>query len=237
VVRLVASGFTNDQIAGALGISERGVRAQISRLLKRFDVRNRTGLARAALDAGLGFDSGPAPVPGGLGAQPQVAIPPAQESRLYDDAPFMVAIISPVDFRITYANRLFAQTVGWKTEHLIGRSYPELFLDASPEHVAARNRAAREGILKAVDHELMRWRREDGSIPSGTLTYIVHPLWTLTGAIVALLFIGSAQGGSSSTRGSPPRPRTVAPPPRSSRVARAARATARSLIALLPAAS
>ncbi|MBU6423538.1 MAG: helix-turn-helix transcriptional regulator, partial [Chloroflexi bacterium] len=38
VVGLVARGFTNEQIGGLLGISERGVRAQISRLLKRFGV-------------------------------------------------------------------------------------------------------------------------------------------------------------------------------------------------------
>ncbi len=202
VVGLVARGFTNEQIGGLLGISERGVRAQISRLLKRFGVPNRTGLTRAALESGFGFDVAELSRAARLGVQPQVAIPPAQEARLYDAAPFMVAIMSPDDLRITYANRRFAQTLGWRAERVMGKSYADIFPDASPERVAARDRAAREGVLKGIDHEVTSWTQEDGSSASAVLTYIIHPLWTLTGTIDALLFIGSAHPGSGGGRGS-----------------------------------
>lgn len=191
VVGLVARGHTNEQIAGALGISERGVRAQISRLFKRFGVRNRAGLiARVVMDAGFGLDEADRIPFGRVGAQAHIAIPPEQESRLYDLAPFMVAVMSMPDYRITYVNARFAETLGWRADHLIGKSYADLFSDVPPERIAARQRAARSGELKSVDRDLTRWKREDGSAGAGVLTYIVHPLWTVSGRIDGLLFIG-----------------------------------------------
>ena len=47
VIGLVARGLTNREIAGALGLSEDGVKAHVSRLLLRFGVSNRVELLNA----------------------------------------------------------------------------------------------------------------------------------------------------------------------------------------------
>ena len=44
ILRHIAHGATNKEIAAALNISEQGVKAHVSRLLERFDVENRVAL-------------------------------------------------------------------------------------------------------------------------------------------------------------------------------------------------
>lgn len=223
-------GLTNEQIARELAITERGVRAQVSRLLKRFGSPNRTALVSVLLESGVIAAAR-------TGAEdsrtrPLVAIPPDRESRLYDEAPFMIAIMSAPSFRITYANERFADALAWSVDGLVGKSYADIFADAPPERVAARDRAAREGELKAVDHGVARWKREDGTVALGVLTYMVHPLWTVDGAIDELLFVGFEQSGSERARGSLTASRSADRRPRrrgSKTASRAARVVRRGL--------
>ena len=53
VLRLLIDGLTNRGIADALGISERTVKYYVSRLIMKFEVTNRAGVVRAALEGGL----------------------------------------------------------------------------------------------------------------------------------------------------------------------------------------
>jgi DNA-binding NarL/FixJ family response regulator len=53
VVRLVALGFSNTEIAGELTVSESTVKSHISRMLAKLDLRSRTQLAAFARDHGL----------------------------------------------------------------------------------------------------------------------------------------------------------------------------------------
>ncbi len=52
VVRLVAEGRTNAEIAGALGVSEKTIEGRLARLFDRFDVASRTELATRAIGEG-----------------------------------------------------------------------------------------------------------------------------------------------------------------------------------------
>jgi DNA-binding CsgD family transcriptional regulator len=52
VLALIGEGYSNQQIADALGISENGVKGHVARLLAKFQVPNRAGLVRAASGGG-----------------------------------------------------------------------------------------------------------------------------------------------------------------------------------------
>ncbi len=58
ILSFVAEGYSNQQIAEQLGISENGVKGHVARLLSKFDVPNRAGLVRAAARTTNGSDSG-----------------------------------------------------------------------------------------------------------------------------------------------------------------------------------
>src|SRR5206468_4068973 len=74
IVGLVARGYTNKEIAAALGISESGVSAHVSRLLTRFQVANRAGLIGCVLgDAGFGLAPRDRPRPSRLALQAHIA--------------------------------------------------------------------------------------------------------------------------------------------------------------------
>ena len=53
VLRLVAAGSTNKEIAAALFVSERTVDRHVSNIFAKLDVNNRTAAARWAVRAGL----------------------------------------------------------------------------------------------------------------------------------------------------------------------------------------
>lgn len=199
VVGLVARGYTNKQIAVALGITERGVAAQVSRLLKHFGVPNRTGLiAKVVQAAGFGLAPSERPPLDRVGIQAHIATAPEREELLYRHAPFMVAVLRGPEHRFTYVNDLFARTTGFTGERLIGRALLEVFPAIAAEALADRDKAFRNGELIAAEHRPLRWRREDGTEASGTFTYIVHPLRTAGGRIDGLLFIGSdARSGTA----------------------------------------
>jgi len=88
VVGLVARGQTNKEIAARLRVSQRAVSAQLSRLMRKFDVPNRAGLIAAVMSAaGVGLPTGMAVPARTLGAQLQLV--PADLAAVYENAPFM----------------------------------------------------------------------------------------------------------------------------------------------------
>ncbi|MCK8610091.1 ABC transporter substrate-binding protein [Agromyces sp. C10] len=62
ILTLLAGGMTSSEIAGRLGTSPRTVSTQVDRLMKKFDLHSRAGLAAVAVDAQLLA----LPVPGGV---------------------------------------------------------------------------------------------------------------------------------------------------------------------------
>ena len=53
VVRLMAGGYSNKEIAHALGTAEGTIKNQVSSILAKFGVRDRTRAVLKALEAGL----------------------------------------------------------------------------------------------------------------------------------------------------------------------------------------
>jgi DNA-binding NarL/FixJ family response regulator len=53
VLKLVADGLANKQIANALSLSEPAVKKHVGALMRRFDAPNRTALVRRAIDLRL----------------------------------------------------------------------------------------------------------------------------------------------------------------------------------------
>lgn len=189
---LVARGYRTREIAEAIGISERAVTAQITRLMEMFGVPNRSGLI-AAVMAAAGF--GIAPSRRGpltrLGAQAHLATLDETEHEQYADAPFLVAVTRGPDHIFTYVNRMWTRVMGLSGVNIIGRSVREVFPDAPPASYAARQRAYRQGHPSAGNAWHFRWRSSDGTPHEADLRYIYQPLRDATGKIDGLLLIAT----------------------------------------------
>src|SRR6185503_18388102 len=131
VVGLVARGQTNKEIAARLRVTERAVTAQLSRLMRKFDVPNRAGLIAAVMSAaGMGLPAGAAAPAGGIGGQ--LRIVPSDLAAVYENAPFMVAVTLGPRHVYSFVNRLAAQVAGRPAESLVGLSVREAYPDIDP---------------------------------------------------------------------------------------------------------
>ena len=174
VLRLVARGDTNKQIAVALGVSERAIKAHVSILLEKFSVHN-----RAALIARL------------LSAPPHGATSPTDEFARYDDAPFLVQVVHGLEMRFAYVNRRSAEVLGIARERFLGRTQRELFPDIRREYVEAQERAYREGRAWSFDNVPGHWRDDNGTEHEGFFDFVTQPLRDDSGEVFGLLLIGT----------------------------------------------
>ncbi len=137
VIDLVARGYTNKEIAARKRVTQRAITAQLSRLMRKFDVPNRAGLIAAVMSAaGVGLPTGTA-LPGRRirGAAPHC---PGQPSgRLRDRPPFMVAVTLGPDHVYSFVNRLAAQVAGRSADSLVGKSVREAYPDMDPRFTSA----------------------------------------------------------------------------------------------------
>src|SRR5688500_20228008 len=70
IIDMVARGYTNKEIAARQRVTLRAITAQLSRLMRKFDVPNRAGLIAAVMSAaGVGVPTGAAQPKGGYVAQ------------------------------------------------------------------------------------------------------------------------------------------------------------------------
>ncbi|HEY8861650.1 MAG TPA: LuxR C-terminal-related transcriptional regulator [Candidatus Limnocylindria bacterium] len=196
VVQLVARGFANKQIAGALSISERAVEATLTRVYERLDVANRSALIALALsERGFGLAVArrtrqPSEL-GALGAPRSLE----EEARAYEGAPFMVAVSQGPEHRYTFVNRIAAEVAGRAADSLVGRTVREIYPDLDPAFGSALDEAYRmgrpwsSGVATPV-----RWTHEDGSVRDSRVNVIFQPLRDASGAVVGLLHIGAEEG-------------------------------------------
>jgi PAS domain S-box-containing protein len=176
-MRLLAKGHTNRQIADALGVSERAVKAHVSLLLEKFGVPNRAGLIARVLSA---HD-------GGTG--------PAEQYDRYADAPFIVQVLHGPDHRFAYLNRKFEEVMGLSSAKLIGRSVREVFPQIRAEYIESLDRAYR--TAQPWHHASVpgKWRADDGSERQRLFDMLYHPLRDATGSVIGLLLVGIAANG------------------------------------------
>jgi DNA-binding CsgD family transcriptional regulator len=190
VVGLVARGQTNKEIAARLRVSQRAVSAQLSRLMRKFDVPNRAGLIAAVMSAaGVGLPAGTAVPARPLGAQLQLV--PADLGAVYENAPFMVAVSLGPNHVYSFVNRLAAQVAGRPADSLVGRSVRESYPDLDPRFASALDRVYATGTPWAAGDVVVEWIHLDGSSRKAKANLMFQPLRDAEGRVVGLLHIGA----------------------------------------------
>lgn len=195
VVRLVARGEANKQIAAALAISERAVEAMLTRVYERLGVASRSGLIAVALSEagfGLAIDRRPADpsAVGALGARASLE----EEARAYEHAPFMVAVSEGPEHRYTFVNRIAAAVAGRSADSLVGLTVRQAYPDVDPNFLAALDQTYRTGRPWSSGAPApVSWTHEDGSTRESRVNLIFQPLREATGAVVGLLHIGAEE--------------------------------------------
>jgi len=171
IIALITRGYRAREIAAALGVSERAVRAHVADLKRVFGAKNRSGLIAAAL-ASAGFS-----VRG--------------SHRRYADAPFLIAVSSGPDHVFTYVNRMWERVFGLQRRTVVGRPVRTVFPHPSRTTYAARQRAYRAGRLATGKAWHYRWTDADGVAREADFRFIYQPLRDTRGRIEGLLLIAS----------------------------------------------
>jgi DNA-binding CsgD family transcriptional regulator len=194
VVDMVARGHTTKEIAARQRVTERAVTAQLSRLMRRFDVPNRAGLIAAVMSAaGMGLPAGAAAPVGGIGGQLRIA--PSDLAAVYENAPFMVAVTLGPRHVYSFVNRLAAQVAGRPAESLVGRGVREAYPDIDARFASALDQVYVTGTPWSAGDAVVRWVHLDGSSREGKVNLMFQPLRDAQGAVVGLLHIGAEAAG------------------------------------------
>ncbi len=178
VMRLLARGSTNKQIATALSVSERAIKAHVSILLEKFAVQNRAALIAHVLS----------------GTQSQASA--AVEYAIYDDAPFIVQVLHGPEHRYAYVNRRSEQVMGLSAARLVGRELREAFPDVKRDFLESLDRAYATGQPWTSENVPGRWQDERGSERQSFFSLFYQPLRNATGSVIGLLLIGATVSGA-----------------------------------------
>lgn len=190
VVRLVARGYTNKEIAARQRVTLRAVTGQLTRLMRKFDVPNRAGLIAAVMSAaGLGLPKGADAGFGGVDGRFDIA--PADLAAVYEDAPFMVAVTLGPEHVYSFVNRLAAQVAGRPAESLVGKSVRDAYPDLDTRFASALDNAYSTGIAWAAGDAMVTWTHLNGTSREGKVNLMFQPLRDATGRVVGLLHIGA----------------------------------------------
>lgn len=172
VIELVRRGLTTKEIAAELGITERAVTAQVSRLMAKFGAANRAGLIAAVLS--------------------RVDVPfPSDRGHVYENAPFMVAVTMGREHVFTFVNRMAAEVSGRSAESLVGKSMRDAYPDLDPLFAEALDAVYRTGVPWSAERADVMWTHPDGTARQGRLNLMFQPLRDSAGAVVGLLHIGA----------------------------------------------
>ena len=172
VLRLVAEGLENKEIAARLEISEQGVKQQVSVLLKKFGAPSRAVLASTALAMRL------------LGPHGRELDIPVQ--YLFDRAPVLIAMTRGTEHEFTLANRAFVETFGERG--YVGKTLREAFPDIGPELMELIDRIVASG-QPWIEHERrLRFAMPDGTQKEVHLSLVGEPMRTAGGEIEGVVF-------------------------------------------------
>lgn len=191
VVGLIARGYTNKEIGAALGITERGVSAHVSRLCAKFGAPNRAGLiGRVIADAGFGLAETDRPPLTRLGIQAHIALQPGQELEVYRHAPFLVMVTEGPDHRYTFVNDAAQRVSGMSTDLVLGKP-ARTFVERGDGWLSLWDRAFTSGRPSYVDAMRSRWKTDDGTWREGVFGFVIQPLVAKDGRVHGLLHIGA----------------------------------------------
>lgn len=175
VLRLIALGSTNKEMAHVLGISERGAAAHVSRLLVRFGVPNRAGLIARTLSATV-----TSPLPAAI----------ALELEDYRSSSFMVGLTVGPDNLLVYVNEVGRRMSGIGPESANSERFAERRSSPGTKSFRiAAERAFRSGRATTVEAQEARWLRDDGSWASGRRTCVLQPVRDVGGNVFGILWM------------------------------------------------
>ena len=187
---MVARGYTNKEIAARKRVSLRAITAQLSRLMRKFDVPNRAGLIAAVMSAaGVGLPKDAATPQGGFVSQLDIA--PGDPARVYENAPFMVAVTLGPDHRYSFVNRLAAQVAGRTADSLVGKTVREAYPDIDSRFTSALDQVYATGVPWSAGDAHVKWTHLDGTSREGKANLMFQPLRDAEGRVVGLLHIGA----------------------------------------------
>lgn len=175
VAEHLLSGEPNKQIAAALGVSERAIKAHISEMLRRFGVSNRSALIGQLIAART---------------DPHVALG-AAEFAAYERAPFMVAVTHGPRHRFVFVNDMSARVAGRSASSLLGREMLDAYPDLDPRYLAALDAVYATGTPWSAPRSPARFTHEDGSHKDTFLNLLFAPLRDARGEIIGLLHFGA----------------------------------------------
>ena len=174
VLELVADGLENKEIAGLLGISEQGVKQQVSVLLKKFDAPSRAVLARTALTMKL------------LGTSHHAADVPVE--YLFDRAPLLIGMTSGPEHVLVLVNRAVRELFG--DRNYIGQPLRNAFRDADAGVFAELARIHETGQAYRTNEQRVRFTLPDGTAREAYLSFIAEPRRSADGAVDGIVFYG-----------------------------------------------
>jgi DNA-binding CsgD family transcriptional regulator len=171
IVERVSRGATSKEIGAALGITERAVKAQLSRLYGRFGAPNRAGLIATVL-------AHPELVAHGVPDAVAALEDPAAFAH-YEGAPFLVAMTRGPRHVFAFVNARVRAVMGPPGGAMVGRSIHEVCPDP-PERIVAMDVAYASGEVRSLPNNRV------GGLLVNT---IFQPLRRGDGAVRGLLMI------------------------------------------------
>lgn len=175
VIRLVADGHENKQIAAMLGIGEPAVKALVSRLLGKYGLPNRASLATAATIRQV------------LGETHTNA---NWLGYLFQEAPVMIALVRGPALTFELVNPAYARAVGER--QLIGKTIREAFPEFAGAGIIEELERAYLSGESVVGHDYPSVRRTpDGNVErAGFVNFVWHPVRGGSGQVEGLITFG-----------------------------------------------
>jgi DNA-binding CsgD family transcriptional regulator len=191
VLDLIAQGRTNKEMSHMLGISERGVAAQVSRLLVKFGVANRASLVAAVLSELTADEEPPRPLRYWTDLSSVVTILGTELSALRT-APFIVLLTLGRNQLIGFMSELAERATGVNVATVFGTPLRDHVEGAAVQKWAdVLGESFRTGAAASLEGFSLRWRRDDGNTDSQVFSCIAQPLRGVDGAVRGFLFVCS----------------------------------------------
>lgn len=171
VLRLVASGLGNKEIAARIGKTESDVKGVVSRLLLKLHAANRAELAQIAARLDLLGESD---------------LAKHEIRELLQLSPVLTAMLRGPDHRFVFANAAYERST--QERELVGRTVAEVF-PHTPEFVKLCDQVYNDGTTirsrgpVVIVGDLGVWRELD-------LAFVLRPVREDTGRITGIFFVG-----------------------------------------------
>jgi DNA-binding CsgD family transcriptional regulator len=171
VVRMVASGATSKQIAADLGVTERAVKARLTRLYRALGVSGRAHLVATVLAGEAASDTEPLD----------------HDFSGYDDTPYLVSVTAGPQHRVAYLNNAWERR-GIKTKGVLGRPVASMLVD-DPRQIALMDEAFRTGATRSLRRHRTRALVDGEERFERIFDVVFQPLRDAAGRIGGLVVI------------------------------------------------